>query len=48
MIELVCDVLVVGGGAAASRAALEAKRSHSELRVVWPLPAGMARPAARS
>jgi fumarate reductase (CoM/CoB) subunit A len=34
MIELVCDVLVVGGGAAASRAALEAKRSHPELSVV--------------
>ena len=34
MIELACDVLVVGGGAAGSRAALEAKRCHPELRVV--------------
>ncbi len=34
MIELACDVLVVGAGAAGSRAALEAKRCHPELRVV--------------
>jgi fumarate reductase (CoM/CoB) subunit A len=34
MLELTCDVLVVGGGAAGSRAALEAKRSHPELDVL--------------
>lgn len=34
MIELTCDVLVVGGGAAGSRAALEAKRCHPNLKVV--------------
>jgi len=37
MIELVCDVLVIGGGAAGSRAALEAKRRHPELKVVLAL-----------
>jgi succinate dehydrogenase/fumarate reductase flavoprotein subunit len=34
MMELACDVLVVGGGAAGSRAALEAKRCHPQSRVV--------------
>jgi succinate dehydrogenase/fumarate reductase flavoprotein subunit len=34
MIELTCDVLVVGGGAAGSRAALEAKRTGKDLSVL--------------
>ncbi len=34
MIDFACDVLVVGGGAAGSRAALEAKRSHPQHKVV--------------
>jgi len=34
MIELSCDVLVVGGGAAGSRAVLEAKRCYPELKVL--------------
>ena len=34
MKELVCDVLVVGGGAAGSRAAYEAKRAHPKLKVL--------------
>lgn len=34
MVALTCDVLVIGGGAAASRAALETKRSHPELEVL--------------
>ena len=34
MIELSCDVLIVGGGAAGSRAAYEAKRSRPDLSVV--------------
>ena len=34
MIELSCDVLVVGGGAAGSRAALEAKRCYPKLKVL--------------
>ncbi|CEP68401.1 FAD-dependent pyridine nucleotide-disulphide oxidoreductase [Moorella glycerini] len=33
MNELRCDVLVIGGGAAGSRAAYEAKRSHPQLEV---------------
>ncbi|AFV12588.1 putative L-aspartate oxidase [Thermacetogenium phaeum DSM 12270] len=33
MVELKCDVLVIGGGAAGSRAAYEAKRRHPELNV---------------
>lgn len=33
MVELNCDVLVIGGGAAGSRAAYEAKRKHPELNV---------------
>jgi fumarate reductase (CoM/CoB) subunit A len=33
MVELACDVLVIGAGAAGSRAALEAKRCHPELEV---------------
>ena len=37
MIELACDVLVIGAGAAGSRAALEARRRHPELRVVLAL-----------
>jgi succinate dehydrogenase/fumarate reductase flavoprotein subunit len=34
MIELTCDVLIVGGGAAGSRAALEAKRTGKDLDVL--------------
>jgi len=34
MIELTCDVLIVGGGAAGSRAALEAKRTVKDLDVL--------------
>lgn len=34
MREIRCDVLVVGGGAAGSRAAYEAKRAHPELEVM--------------
>jgi succinate dehydrogenase/fumarate reductase flavoprotein subunit len=34
MVELNCDVLIVGGGAAGSRAALEAKRCQPDLRVL--------------
>jgi len=34
MKELACDVLVVGGGAAGSRAAYEAKRAHPKLKVL--------------
>ena len=34
MREIDCDVLVVGGGAAGSRAAYEAKRAHPELEVL--------------
>jgi succinate dehydrogenase/fumarate reductase flavoprotein subunit len=29
-----CDVLVIGGGAAASRAAYEAKKLHPKLKVL--------------
>lgn len=34
MIELTCDVLIVGGGAAGSRAALEAKKTAKDLNVL--------------
>lgn len=34
MIEIACDVLVIGAGAAGSRAAQEAKRANPQLRVV--------------
>lgn len=41
MVERVdCDILVIGGGAAGSRAAYEAKRSHPELKVLITLTGG--------
>ena len=41
MRELVCDVLVVGGGAAGSRAAYEAKRTHPEAKVLLTVAGGL-------
>jgi fumarate reductase (CoM/CoB) subunit A len=40
MQELDCDVLVIGGGAAGSRAAYEAKKAHPELRVLMAVAGG--------
>ncbi len=40
MEKLDCDILIVGGGAAGSRAAYEAKRSHPELKVLIAIAGG--------
>jgi succinate dehydrogenase/fumarate reductase flavoprotein subunit len=41
MKSLDCDVLVVGGGAAGSRAAYEAKRAHPELKIMIAVAGGL-------
>jgi fumarate reductase (CoM/CoB) subunit A len=40
MQKLDCDVLIIGGGAAGSRAAYEAKKAHPELRVLMAVAGG--------
>ena len=40
MKSIACDLLIVGGGAAASRAAYEAKRAHPELEIVMAVAGG--------
>ncbi|MDI7259940.1 MAG: FAD-binding protein [Thermodesulfobacteriota bacterium] len=40
MQKLDCDILIIGGGAAGSRAAYEAKKAHPELRVLMAVAGG--------